>query len=72
MSICIIFIFYKVLIIVFLDVKKNFVVVGFDVEIKFLEFVEEEEVNNLYYFWRFKMIFYDKLRDGKEVWFYLI
>lgn len=54
----------------FLDVKKNFVVFGFDVEIKFLEFVEEEEVNNLYYFWRFKMIFYDKLRDGKEVWFY--
>lgn len=56
----------------FLDVKKNFIVFGFDVEIKFLEFVEEEEVNNLYYFWRFKMIFYDKLRDGKEVWFYLI
>lgn len=52
---------------VLLDAKKNFIAFGFDAETKFLEFAEEEEANNLYYFRRFKMILYDKLRDGKEV-----
>lgn len=52
---------------VLLDAKQNFVAFGYDAETKFLEFAEEEEANNLYYFRRFKMILYDKLRDGKEV-----
>lgn len=52
---------------VLLDDKQNFVAFGYDAETKYLEFAEEEKAHNFYYFRRFKMILYDRLRDRKEV-----
>eukprot|EP00477_Mikrocytos_mackini_P003345 GAHX01004243.1.p1 GENE.GAHX01004243.1~~GAHX01004243.1.p1 ORF type:complete len:607 (-),score=102.75 GAHX01004243.1:180-2000(-) len=51
---------------VLLDRKQNFVAFGFDAEAQYLEYAEKEEANNFYYFRRFKMILYDKLRKEKE------
>lgn len=55
---------------VLLDDKQNFVAFGYDAEAQYLELAEEEKAHTYYYFRRFKMILYDKLRDGKEVWVY--
>lgn len=57
---------------VLLDDKQNFVAFGYDAEAQYLELAEEEKAHTYYYFRRFKMILYDKLRDGKEVYGFII
>lgn len=42
-------IFYKILIIIFLDSKRKFVVFGYEVEFKYVEFVEDEEYDDYFY-----------------------
>lgn len=42
-------IFYKILIIILLDNKRKFVVFGYEVEFKYVEFVEDEEYDEYFY-----------------------
>lgn len=50
----------------------NFLVFGYEVEKKYFELVEDDVFDDFYYFWRFKMILYDKFWLGVEVCFYVI
>lgn len=50
-----------------MDSKRKFVVFGYEVEFKYVEFVEDEEYDDYFYCWWFKMLLYDMLRKGVEV-----
>jgi hypothetical protein len=48
---------------VLLDGKKDFIAFGYDAEAQYLELAEQgKDANNYYYFRRFKMMLYDKIR----------
>ncbi|XP_061183230.1 heat shock 70 kDa protein 12B-like [Saccostrea echinata] len=50
---------------VLLDNDGNFVEFGFDAETRYAELAEEEEHQEYFYFRRFKMLLYDKVRKNK-------
>ena len=58
---------YKTPTTVLLDAKQEFLAFGYEAERMYLDLVEEEEDNNLYYFRRFKMILYDKARTEVSI-----
>lgn len=63
---------YKTPTTVLLDEHKKFLAFGYEAEKKFLELAEDDVADDFYYFRRFKMILYDKLRSGEEVCFHVI
>lgn len=62
---------YKTPTTVLLDEQMNFLAFGYEAEKKYLELAEDDASDDFYYFRRFKMILYDKLRSG-EVRFHAI
>lgn len=48
----------KIFIVFFFDANKEIKVFGYEVEDQYIEFVREEEYEDYYFFYRFKMIFY--------------
>lgn len=50
--------------VILLDEKQNFIAFGFEAEEKYLE-LDAEEKNSCYFFQRFQMNLYDKLRSGE-------
>lgn len=50
--------------VILLDEKQNFIAFGFEAEEKYLE-LDAEEKNSCYFFRRFQMNLYDKLRSGE-------
>lgn len=63
---------YKTPTTVLLDERKKFLAFGYEAEKKFLELAENDAADDFFYFRRFKMILYDKLRSGVEVCFHAI
>lgn len=50
--------------VILLDEKQNFIAFSFEAEEKYLE-LDAEEKNSCYFFQRFQMNLYDKLRSGE-------
>lgn len=59
------------MIIIFLDNNRKFVVFGYEVEFKYVEFVEDEEYVEYFYCWWFKMLLYNILRKEVNVFFFI-
>eukprot|EP00105_Crassostrea_gigas_P014861 XP_011431681.1 PREDICTED: heat shock 70 kDa protein 12A isoform X2 [Crassostrea gigas] len=58
---------YKTPTTVLLDEQMNFLAFGYEAEKKYLELAEDDASDDFYYFRRFKMILYDKLRSGERL-----
>lgn len=58
---------YKTPTTVLLDNKTNFVDFGYDAEKRYVDLCGDDEHENYYYFHRFKMMLYDKIRTEVRI-----